>query len=94
MEKEEEEEEEGDDERTVMDTSHEHTAVHWTFSSRTGSSYLSKNLLEKCYASVFFWDFFYINGRFDLFYNLKSSYCFINWDKKSTLSPSVETLLY
>lgn len=93
-------EEEGEEETCtctcvpVMETCHEHTAIHWKFSSLTGSSYFwyikeytgSEHVLH----NRFLWDFFYINSRPSLLCNLSYSDCFTNWEENY---PPLETIL-
>lgn len=83
--------------RTVMETSHEHSAIHWKFSSLTGSNYLwdikEYTGKEHVLCNRFLWDFFYINSRFGLLFHLSYSDCFTNWGNNSRVSPLVEILI-
>lgn len=68
-----------------METSHEHTAIHWKFSSLTGSNYFwdikEYTGKEQVLRNRFLWDFFYISSRFGLLCNLSYSDFFTNWEE-------------
>lgn len=83
-----------------METSHEHTAIHWKSSFLASSNYFwdikEYTGMEHMLCNRFYEIFFYINSRFGLLCNLWYSDHFTNCDKSWSvcLISIVETLNY